>query len=771
MGDAAKITCPNQLCQAPNPEAHRFCQRCRTPLPKRYLWAVGAGIEGYKPGKLLGDRYLVKRDRILLDTKPGFTPLFPTDIPDALLPYLRLFSYQLHVPQVYGKLPPLKKNQNQEIWLLEQAPIFSDRKDEAPVLLPKLTALWKNSSTIRQLNWLWQIAHLWQPFSYLGVASSLLEPKLLRVEGSLVRLLELSFDREELTLKDLGLFWRELVNDTKPEIADFLAELCQQTIRQQISIDEVIAQMDRILGEVARSQTRTYQIATLTDTGPTRQRNEDACYPPSGSFNQIPIDSQVLAVVCDGIGGHEGGNVASNLAIETVVSQISQYVEAEVSHFQPINQLESAVCDANDRISERNDREGRFDRQRMGTTLVMALTNNHEMYVTHIGDSRVYWITSTGCHQVTLDDDVASREVRLGYTLYREALQQLGSGSLVQALGMSSSNNLHPTVQKLIIDEDSIFLLCSDGLSDNDRVEQFWDTEILPVLAGKIDLATAAAKLIEIANTQNGHDNVTIGLIYCQVKEPETADRKKKSQTAKISLGLPSYPITELPSENSPSSLKTQLLSSPRRTPRLLPLLLGIALLLGVGAMLLYFLVGKWGESTVLSTVEPEIKPNTPTIASPVPTKSSDSLLPTGATIRIENGLAKNSQGKIVQLLLYPAPHQPSDKPPAPIGIIPGQTLLEVKTQVVLGQNRWLKLKVCTATEQEPNGKQLRSTNNSSSNNPPSSASAINFVKASQEGWVKQTDLELHIQQNGLQQPADSAKCKVPSPPATPTAN
>ncbi len=260
-------------------------------------------------------------------------------------------------------------------------------------------------------------------------------------------------------------------------------------------------------------------------------------------------------------------------------------------------------------------------------------------------------------------------------------------------------------------------------------------------------------------------------MIYCQVKEPETADRKKKSQTAKISLSLPSYPITELPSENSPSSLKTQLLSSPRRTPRLLPLLLGIALLLGVGAMLLYFLVGKWGESTVLSTVEPEIKPNTPTIASPVPTTSSGSLLPTGATIQIENGLAKNSQGKIVQLLLYPAPHQPSDKPPAPIGIIPGQTLLEVKTQVVLGQHRWLKLKVCTAPEQEPNGKQLRSNSNSSSNNPLSSASAINFVKASQEGWVKQTDLELHIQQNGLQQPADSAKCKVPSPPATPTVN
>lgn len=777
MGDAAKITCPNQLCQAPNPEAHRFCQRCRTPLPKRYLWAVGDGIEGFKTGKLLADRYLVKRDRILLDTKPGFIPLFPTDISDVVLPYLRLFSYQLHVPQVYGKLPSLKKNQNQEILLLEQSPIFSDRKDSQPALLPKLTAVWKNTSTMRQLNWLWQIAHLWQPFSYLGVARSLLEPKLLRVEGSLVRLLELYPDREELTLKELGQLWREWVNEAKPPITDFLAELCQQMIREQISIDEVIGQLDHVLEKIGLEQTRTFQVATLTDTGPTRQRNEDACYPDHGSFLAIPIDSQALTVVCDGIGGHEGGNIASNLAIETVVSQVSgwqnqkQSSGEEISHFDLINQLESAVCDANDRISQQNDREGKFDRQRMGTTLVMTLTHHHQIYVTHIGDSRIYWITSNGCHQVTLDDDVASREVRLGYSLYREALQQIGAGSLVQALGMSSSNNLHPTVQRLILDEDSIFLLCSDGLSDNDRVEQFWDTEILPVLAGKIDLATAAAKLIEIANTQNGHDNVTIGLVYCQVRDPETAENKKKSQIEKVSLPLLSYPITELPTENSSSTIKTQILSSPQRRPRLLPLLLGIVLLLGVGAVVLYFLVGKWGESTVLSTSEPEIKPHTPSLASPVPTKSFDSLLPPRATIQIENGLVKDSQGKIVQIFLYPAPHKLSDKPPAPIGIIPGQTILEVKTKVVLEQERWLKLKVCTTPELESTGKPSPKTGNSSTANQPASPSSINFVKAAQEGWVKQTDLELHIQQNGLQQPADTAKCRVTATPANPSAN
>jgi len=61
-----------------------------------------------------------------------------------------------------------------------------------------------------------------------------------------------------------------------------------------------------------------------TDTGPSRQRNEDACYPPSGTSITKPSAQEALAIVCDGIGGHEGGNVASNLAIETIQQQVQK---------------------------------------------------------------------------------------------------------------------------------------------------------------------------------------------------------------------------------------------------------------------------------------------------------------------------------------------------------------------------------------------------------------------------------------------------------------
>ena len=772
MGDGAKIICPNHLCQAPNPESNRFCQQCRTPVPKRYLWAVGAGIEAYKPGKIFTERYLYKRDRILLDTKPGFIPSFPTEIPDEILPYLRLFPHRLHVPQVYGELI-LKKSKGEPIWLLEQAPIWTNRKNQTSMLMPELGVAWKDAPAIRQLNWLWQIAQLWQPFSQIGVASSLVEPKLLRVEGQIVRLLELKLDRTEISLTDLGATWRYLVKDAKPHIAEFFAALCEQIIQGEILPEELLAQLEQALLTVGVEQTRTYQIATLTDTGPIRQRNEDACYPPSGSFYPISAGSQALAVVCDGIGGHEGGNVASNLAIETVVAQASRWASesptAGMASHDLTQELEEIVCEANDRISKRNDTEGRSDRQRMGTTLVMALAQAHQMYVTHIGDSRIYWITRTGCHQITLDDDVASREVRLGYALYREALQQVGSGALVQALGMSSSTNLHPTLQKFVLDEDCIFLLCSDGLSDYDRVEQNWEKEILPVLEGKLDLAS----------TENGHDNVTVALVYCQVRHNEDT---RKSSTL---IAVPKWrsfdrnQITELPSiqeareDETSSTLKTQLIVPQRPEWRLSPLLLSILVLLGLAGAIVYFVFGKWADLIdSSSSPTPEIKPHIPSWETAVPRTHDVSSLKIGSVIQVKNLLSKNSPGKSIPFVLYEGPQTQKA-----IGIVPENSILEaIKKQALPGQETWWQLKVCLIAGESAQGhesgrkpeiKENFHPKSPITNSPPS----ISAVRANQLGWVGQNQLESYIQQNATLKVDKLGKCNTPTTPVNPSAN
>ncbi|RCJ21881.1 serine/threonine protein phosphatase [Nostoc minutum NIES-26] len=527
--DAATLYCPNELCQAANPLTHKFCQRCSTPLPKRYLWAVGDGLSVGNPGELLADRYLVISKSVVLDTKPGLLPEAPElENLQSIRAYLRLIPYRLNVPQVYGVLPLGDGRAQKEVLLLEKPPLLTDTTALQVQLCSQLTTAWRDATSMRQLNWLWQIAHLWQPFVTEGVASSLLDPHLLRVEGSLVRLLELRFDSSTaVDLTQLGEFWRQLHSQAKPVIAEFVNEISSLLIQGKINSPEIlIAVLDRGLAELGRAQTPSIKIITKTDTGPSRQRNEDACYPPSGTLVSKPPQATALAIVCDGIGGHEGGNVASNLAIETIQQQVQQLTKVPYDHIEPsllLADLDTAVAVANDKISQRNDGEHRQGRQRMGTTLVMALPLAQEMYITHVGDSRAYWITHHSCYQVTLDDDVASREVRLGYAIYREAVQQNGAGSLVQALGMSSSNSLHPTSQRFILDEDAIFLLTSDGLSDFDRIEEYWETDILPILTGEDNVGNVANKLIEIANTKNGHDNVTIALVHYQVQyhEPE----------------------------------------------------------------------------------------------------------------------------------------------------------------------------------------------------------------------------------------------------------
>jgi serine/threonine protein phosphatase PrpC len=410
----------------------------------------------------------------------------------------------------------------------------------------------------------------------------------------------------------LGHLWQRWLPDAQPEIAEFLAELCNQLTQGNIQSGEpLIAILDQALATSGQAYPCQVTLATLSDRGPTRQRNEDACYPPSGTVTTHQFEQkQPLVIVCDGIGGHEGGDVASNLAIATLQQQLQPDLESSpLPAIALISQLEQATFAANDAISQQNDHEQRQERQRMGTTLVMATISHHELYLTHVGDSRAYRLSKTGCQQVTLDDDLASREVRLGYAIYREALQHPGSGSLVQALGMSASDLLHPTVQRFMLDEDCLFLLCSDGLSDNNRVEQYWQTELLPVLQGKIDLATAAARLVEVANRQNGHDNVTVGLVHCQVgavTQPIALER---------SLALPSPTSTHLLSPTRAADTQLSVIQ-PRRWS-LLPLLVSVLALVGLAGVFTYLLIPREARFWLNPQASPQ-----PAVELPPPTQS-----------------------------------------------------------------------------------------------------------------------------------------------------
>lgn len=648
------VQCPNYFCQAVNPESQVFCHHCQTRIPKRYLWAVGATEPA---GTLIDDRYLLKSDRIALDTKPGLPPA-AIEVPPPLEPYLHLMGERPAIPQPYAVADG--------ILFLESAPIYpsgarSQRGEElGGQLMPRLVQVWNSSSGFRQLHFLRQLAQLWRSLNLEKAASTLLDPDLMFADGDTVRILELKF--EPATLVDLGKFWSSW--QVQPAIADFFSQLCQNLL-QGTSVDHLIQVLDAAIASQAAQHSRTLQIATLTDQGPSRQSNEDACYPPSGTSGD-----QSLVIVCDGIGGHEGGEVASNLAIQTIVHELQS-----IDPNQLDAGLEEAVCAANDAIAQKNDAERRQDRQRMGTTVVMGMVRDHEFYLTHVGDSRAYRITRQGCYQVTLDDDVASREARLGYTFYREALQRPSAGSLVQALGMGSSSYLRPTVQRFILDQDCVFLLCSDGLSDNDRVEESWQSEIVPILDGKTNPATVARRLVEIANTQNGHDNVTVGLIHCQTHETG------KATAVRSSIAKPVRTQVVVPA-TSPPGLRTEL--QPRSTPWLrigftLLAMFGIA-----GAIVAVFapeLITQLGTQVPVAT--------SPTVP-PVPAAAPEPLSPR-TIIRIDRS---NVRG-----------FKTAEFSSGSVAIAPG-TVLQVESQRRSTSDAapWIQFKVCTADVKVPDG-------------------------------------------------------------------
>jgi protein phosphatase len=697
----ATTQCSNPECQTPNPLENKVCEKCEMPLLKRYLRPLGDWIESFEVGQLIDERYLLKSDKVVLDTKPGIPPEFTEDIPENIRKYLRLFPYRLHLPQIYTYYSSGDEEQPVEIGLLEYGtvPLNESGENRYPELLPSLTEVWSETKNnpLRQLNWLWQMAKLWQPLEGQQMVSSLLEPSLIRVNAGLVQLLDLHQDEHHFhSVKELGRLWLSLVEGTSPLIVDYLETLCNYLQRGKIPHPEyLLTYFEPALTQCGQWYDKKYQIFTLTDSGPTRDHNEDACYPLEKKLIEPNGSQPNFTIVCDGVGGQDGGEIASQLAIDTLVEEIPKLpLFAETRNAQKCTQeLADVINLTNDRISERNDSEHRQDRQRMGTTVVLTVVHDHEVYLANVGDSRIYRITADSCHQVTVDDDLASREVRLGYLFYRDAIKYPNAGALVQALGMSNANSLYPNVTRLITDEDCIFLLCSDGLSDYDRVDQYWAQEIAPILATEKDLPTVGKELIKIANKKNGHDNVTISLLYCQIKLTSLEQTPLTIAAVEASLETikeENQPTSEL-SDEFPSDLQpTEPLPTPEETLTVkktnFPLILGVLVI-----VVLIVSAGVYGIWQLLQPTPIPIPVPSPSITPPSPpsppTPSPQSSLPQPGTLILLTGVLRLSQ-------------TPDNNQPYPD--IPADSILQILPQEAVEKN--IKVKICQiAAETPPN--------------------------------------------------------------------
>ncbi|WP_051050600.1 serine/threonine phosphatase [Pseudanabaena sp. PCC 6802] len=297
----------------------------------------------------------------------------------------------------------------------------------------------------------------------------------------------------------------------------------QLTDRAATEPDNPTLPLDLEISEAKTQKSEIFSIsyAGLTDVGQQRDHNEDNfAIGTQIATTEMPdrkaqVTSRGLFILCDGMGGHAGGEVASSMAIQTIMEMFRPFW---INKLPGIKTLREIIHVANQAIYDRNEIELRRDAGRMGTTLVLLANYENEVAIAHVGDSRIYQVTATELKQITRDHEVANRLIDQGIEL-QEAMSRHDAHQLTQALGPYANSQVDPGISFLRVSEPTLFLLCSDGLCDNDLVEQNWETHLLPLLAGDADLKSGVRNLINLGNTINGHDNITAILIRCQFEQ------------------------------------------------------------------------------------------------------------------------------------------------------------------------------------------------------------------------------------------------------------
>jgi PPM family protein phosphatase len=238
------------------------------------------------------------------------------------------------------------------------------------------------------------------------------------------------------------------------------------------------------------------EAAGLTDVGQVRTSNEDA-------FGYC-VEEGVFAL-CDGMGGAAAGEVASRIAVDTLINQLC----AADSHENRRKVLEEAIASANQIVHARAEREAAL--HGMGTTLVAVAIGGDRALVGHVGDSRCYLYRRGELSRLTHDHSLVDEQVRLGQLTQDEADHSPLRNVITRAIGTQTS--VSADIAELALEPDDILLLCSDGLT-----KELPDDRIEAMLADDGDLDGLCGRLIGAAKAAGGHDNVTA--VLAKVRTP-----------------------------------------------------------------------------------------------------------------------------------------------------------------------------------------------------------------------------------------------------------
>jgi protein phosphatase len=256
-------------------------------------------------------------------------------------------------------------------------------------------------------------------------------------------------------------------------------------------------------------------IVQLTDVGQQRDHNEDAI---AGD------ETMGLVVLADGMGGYKAGEVASEIAVLSIMAELQE----ALLHLKPgqvdilLNKQAEArlIIDAVNSVNEAiyNISQTQPQCAGMGTTLVLGLFTNNKLLVGHIGDSRMYRFRNQTLMQITEDHSLLQEQIKSGFITAQQAKFSANKNLVTRALGIDVHVELE--LNEYDVEVGDVYLLCSDGLSD------LIEDDMIQTILNKptTSLENTAQMLVQMANDNGGKDNISVILVrvnkYFEYKRP-----------------------------------------------------------------------------------------------------------------------------------------------------------------------------------------------------------------------------------------------------------
>ncbi len=242
------------------------------------------------------------------------------------------------------------------------------------------------------------------------------------------------------------------------------------------------------------------EVASLSHIGRVRQRNEDALghfEPPEKAVRE---GKGSMFVVADGMGGHRGGEIASKLAVDTILSSFYASKDDDT-----LPSLQQAFSDANKVIIEKSHED--VSLFGMGTTCTAMVIKKDTAYFAHVGDSRAYVLRDGELEQLTEDHSLVGEMVRSGILSEEDARHHPRRNVITRSLGTHEETPADTPASPMRLAAGDVFLLCSDGLTS--LVDP---GEIKAILASNPPRKTCD-ELVDLANEKGGKDNITVQVI------------------------------------------------------------------------------------------------------------------------------------------------------------------------------------------------------------------------------------------------------------------